>query len=133
MQIAVQTSDHAAAALVADLHASGLKKQTIRKTVNVLAMALDHARIQPNPARDRLTVKLPREERRHVEPPTAAHVEAVIRLLPRRYRLAPLVLDATGIRVGELDALLCGQRSHGPARRAGFRLSRPSVRGRGGA
>src|SRR6266536_2909868 len=40
------------AALVADLHAAGLKKQTIRKTVSVLAMVLDHARIDPKPARD---------------------------------------------------------------------------------
>jgi integrase len=96
------------AALVADLHAAGLKKQTIRKTVSVLAMVLDHARVEPNPARDRLTVKLPREERRHVEPPTAEHVEAVVRLLPRRYRLPVLVLDATGMRVGELEALLWG-------------------------
>ncbi len=96
------------AALVADLHAAGLKKQTIRKTVSVLAMVLDHARIEPNPARDRLTVKLPREERRHVEPPTADHVEAVVRLLPRRYRLPVIVLDATGMRVGELEALLWG-------------------------
>jgi hypothetical protein len=87
------------AELVADLHAGGLKKQTIRKTVSVLAMVLDHARVEPNPARDRLTVKLPREERRYVEPPTAEHVEAVIRLLPRRYRLPVLVLDATGMRV----------------------------------
>jgi site-specific recombinase XerC len=78
------------AALVADLHAEGLKKQTIRKTVSVLAMVLDHARIEPNPARDRLTVKLPREERRHVEPPTAEHIEAVVRLLPRRYQLPVL-------------------------------------------
>jgi integrase len=96
------------AALVADLHAAGLKKQTIRKTVSVLAMVLDHARIEPNPARDRLTVKLPREERRHVEPPTAEHIEAVVQLLPRRYRLPVLVLDATGMRVGELEALLWG-------------------------
>jgi integrase len=96
------------AALVADLHAAGLKKQTIRKTVSVLAMVLDHARVEPNPARDRLTVKLPREERRHVEPPTAEHVEAVVRLLPRRYRLPVLVLDATGMRIGELEALLWG-------------------------
>jgi hypothetical protein len=36
------------AALVADLHAAGLKKQTIRKTVSVLAMVLDHARVEPN-------------------------------------------------------------------------------------
>ena len=66
------------AGLVADLHAAKLKKQTIRKTVSVLAMVLDHARVTPNPARDRLTVKLPREERRQVQPPTAEHVKAVI-------------------------------------------------------
>jgi hypothetical protein len=89
--------------LVAELHAAKLKKQTIRKTISVLAMILDHAGIQPNPARDRLTVKMPREERRHVEPPTAEHVEAVVRLLPARYRLPVLVLDATGMRIGELE------------------------------
>jgi integrase len=96
------------AALVADLHVARLKKQTIRKTVSVLAMVLDHARVEPNPARDRLTVKLPREERRHVEPPSAEHVEAVVRLLSRRYQLPVLVLDATGMRIGELEALLWG-------------------------
>jgi len=96
------------AQLVAELHAAGLKKQTIRKTVSVLAMILDHVGVQPNPARDRLTVKLPREERRHVQPPTAKHVEAVVRLLPTRYRLPALVLDATGMRVGELEALTWG-------------------------
>jgi hypothetical protein len=42
------------AALVADLHAAGLKKQTLRKTVSVLAMVLDHAGIRDNPARDKL-------------------------------------------------------------------------------
>ena len=94
--------------LVADLHEQGLKKQTIRKTVSVLAMVLDHARMQPNPARDRLTVKLPHEERRHVQPPTAEHVEAVVRLLPTRYRLPTLILDATGMRIGELEALTWG-------------------------
>src|SRR6266511_2090099 len=96
------------AGLVADLHDAGLRRQTIRKTVSVLAMVLDHARVQPNPARDRLTVRLPREERRHVEPPSAEQVEAVTRLLPSRYRLPLLVLDATGMRVGELEALSWG-------------------------
>jgi hypothetical protein len=96
------------AALVADLHEAGLRKQTIRKTVSVLAMVLDDARVQPNPARDRLTVRLPREERRQVEPPRAEQVEAVVRLLPSRYRLPLLVLDATGMRVGELEALSWG-------------------------
>ena len=94
--------------LVGELHSTGLKKQTIRKTVSVLAMILDHAHVQPNPARDKQTVRMPREERRHVEPPTAEHVEAVVRLLPTRYRLPALVLDATGMRVGELERLTWG-------------------------
>lgn len=94
--------------LVSDLHERGLKKQSIRKTVSVLAMVFDHARVQPNPARDHLTVKLPREERRHVQPPTAEHIEAVVSLLPRRYRLPALTLDATGMRIGELEALTWG-------------------------
>jgi integrase len=94
--------------LVGELHAAGLKKATIRKNVSVLAMVLDHAGIQPNPARDRLIVKMPREERHQVQPPTADHVEGVVRLLPSRYRLATLVLDATGMRVGELEALTWG-------------------------
>jgi integrase len=98
----------AVAHLVGELHANGLKKQTIRKTVSVLAMVLDHGRVQPNPARDRLTVRLPREERRELRPPTADHVEAVVRLLPSRYRLPALLLDATGMRIGELEALTWG-------------------------
>ncbi|MDP9308347.1 MAG: hypothetical protein M3P15_08565, partial [Actinomycetota bacterium] len=94
--------------LVAELHAAGLRKQTIRKTVSVLAMVLDHAAIQPNPARDKLTVKMPREERRELRPPTAEHVEAVVHLLPARYRLPLLVLDASGMRIGELEGLTWG-------------------------
>jgi hypothetical protein len=82
---------------------AALKKQTIHKTVSVLAMVLDQARIQPNPARDKLTVKMPREERRELQPPTAEHVEAVVRLLPTHYRLPALVLEATGMRIGELE------------------------------
>jgi integrase len=94
--------------LVAELNAAGLRKQTIRKTVSVLAMVLDHGRVQPNPTRDKLTVRLPREERRELHPPTAEHVEAAVRLLPARYRLPALVLDATGMRIGELEGLTWG-------------------------
>jgi integrase len=74
----------------------------------VLAQVLAHAGVQPNPARDKQTVRLPREDRREVNPPTADHVEAVLRLLPRANRLPTLVLDATGMRVGELEALAWG-------------------------
>jgi integrase len=53
-------------------------------------------------------VKLPREVRPEVNPPTADHVAAVYRLLPRDYRLPLLVLDATGMRVGELESITWG-------------------------
>jgi integrase len=81
---------------------------SLAETISVLAMMLDHGRVQPNPARDKLMVKTPREERRELQPPTAAHVEAVVRLLPKQYRLPILVLDATGMRIGELEALTWG-------------------------
>ena len=53
-------------------------------------------------------MRLPREAKRELNPPTAAHVEAVYRLLPVAYRLPLLVLDATGMRVGELEPLTWG-------------------------
>jgi len=40
--------------------------------------------------------------------PAAAHVEAMLSALPPRFRLPTLVLDATGMRVGELEQLTCG-------------------------
>lgn len=88
------------AGFVAELHAAGLKRETIRKTLSTLAKVLDHAgrRGEANPARDRHTVELPYEERDEPKPPTAEHVLAVCRLLPTRYRLPLVMLDATGDR-----------------------------------
>jgi integrase len=96
------------AALVAELHEAGLKRESIRKTIATLAMIFDYAKVAPNPARDRNTVKLPREDKLELNPPTAEHVLAVHRLLAPAYRLPLLVLDATGMRVGELEALTRG-------------------------
>ena len=96
------------AAFVTDLHAGGLKRESIRKTLATLAMILDFAKIAPNPARDRTTVRLPREDRAELAPPTAEHVLAVHGALAHRYKLPLLVLDATGMRVGELEALAWG-------------------------
>jgi integrase len=86
---------------------SGLKRETIRKTVATLAMVFDFHGVSPNPARDK-RVRLPQEDKIEVNPPTAPHVVAVHRLLPRAYRLLLLVLDATGMRVGELESLVWG-------------------------
>jgi len=93
--------------LIAELHARGMARESIRKTKATLAMVLDFGGLKPNPARD-TSVKLPRDERAEVQPPTVSHVEAVLRLVPSGYRLPLLVLDATGMRVGELEALTWG-------------------------
>ncbi|MDX6479638.1 MAG: hypothetical protein QOG85_148 [Gaiellaceae bacterium] len=94
-------------ALVAKMHATGSKRETISKTVDALKMVLRFAEVDPNPADDD-RVKLPREAVEEIKPPTAAHVLAVFELLPTRYRLPLLVLDATGMRLGELAGLTWG-------------------------
>jgi integrase len=77
------------------------------KTLGAGAMALDHAAISPNPARDR-SIKLPREEPEQINPPSAADVEKVFRRVPAKHRLALLWLDWTGARVSSLDHTLVG-------------------------
>ncbi len=96
------------AGLVGGLAAEGYARESIRKSVTALAMVLDFAGVSPNPARDRVHVRLPRQEPEEPEPPTADQVEKVARLLTPSYRLALLVLDATGCRVGELEAARVG-------------------------
>ena len=46
------------AALVGDLAAAGKSRETIRKTLTVLSMVLDFVGVTPNPARDRVRVRL---------------------------------------------------------------------------
>jgi integrase len=91
--------------LVAKLAGDELARESIRKTVSTLAMVLDHDEISPNPARG---VRLPEKDVEEVRPPTADHVEAIASALATRYRLPVLALEATGMRVGELDALTWG-------------------------
>ena len=59
------------AELVAHLVDEGKARESIRKSVTALAMVLDFAEISPNPARDRVKVKLPLEEPEEPEPPSA--------------------------------------------------------------
>lgn len=90
--------------LIAELAAIPLARESIRKTLSVAAMVLDHEQVEPNPVRSPL-VKLPRGQRRHVTPPTAAHVLAVHAAIYAEYRLPLVVLEATGMRIGELELL----------------------------
>jgi integrase len=94
-------------AMVTELAGSGRKKETIRKSVKYLAAVLEENGIDPNPARSK-RLRLPHEEQEELNPPTAAHVEAVYRLLASSYRLPLLWLDWSGARVGSIDALQVG-------------------------
>jgi integrase len=96
------------AKLISALVEDGLARESIRKTLATLAMVFDFQGVQPNPARDRKTVRLPRDDRVEVDPPDVGAVLAVYGLLPTNYRLPLLALDATGMRVGELEALTWG-------------------------
>jgi integrase len=92
--------------LVARMAAQGYKRETIAKSVNALAQSFDYAGLDPNPARDKRRVRLPREEREEMQPPTADHVEAVYWTVPQQHRFALLWLDWSGARVGSVDGVL---------------------------
>jgi integrase len=119
------------AELVTALHAAGRKRETIRKSLTALAQVLDYAGVKDNPARDRVHVRLPRQEREEPSPPTADQIEAVLPLMPRQSALAVLVLDATGMRVGELEekGLRCGDLDEPNMR---WRIRRAVEKGRRG-
>jgi integrase len=122
---AIQASD--VADLVAKLAAQGKARESIRKSVTALAMVLDFASVAPNPARDRVTVRLPREEPEEPNPPSAAHVEAVYRLVPSRHRLALLFLDWSGARVSAIDTTLVSDYDE-PRRRVRLRAATTKTR-----
>jgi integrase len=119
------------AELVATMHAEGRKRETIRKSVTGLAQVLDFAGVTENPARDRIHVRLPREEREEPTPPAADQIEAALPYMPGLYALAVLVLDATGMRIGELEekGLLCGDLDEPNSR---WRIRRAVEKGRRG-
>jgi integrase len=119
------------AELVGTMHAEGRKRETIRKSMTVLAQVLDFGGVKENPARDRIHVRLPREEREEPTPPAADQIEATLPFMPRLYALAVLVLDATGMRIGELEekGLLCGDLDEPHSR---WRIRRAVEKGRRG-
>lgn len=101
--------------LVAALVAKGLKRETIRKTTNAIAMTLKYAG-RPWTESEKEQIRLPRGDTAQIVPPDADHLEAVLAILPTRYRLPLLVLDATGMRLGELEKLAWGEVDEGRGR-----------------
>jgi integrase len=82
----------------------GLKPSSVRRYMATLRLILDHANVDPNPARDS-RVKLPKIETATVEPPSAAQIDAILDHSPPRWRLPLRTLEQTGMRIGELAAL----------------------------
>jgi integrase len=111
---------------VARLHADGVARETIRKTLGAGAMVLDHAGVAPNPARDR-SIKLPRQEPEQINPPTAEHVAAVYRLIPSKHRLPLLWLEWSGARVSSIDLTLVSDYDE-PRRRVRLRAAATKTR-----
>jgi integrase len=115
------------AGLIATLTKQRLARNSIRKTLTALAMVFDHAGVTPNPARDRVTVKLPREEPEELNPPSAEHVETVYRLIPSKHRLPLLFLDWSGARVSAIDKTVVGDYDE-PRRRVRLRAATTKTR-----
>lgn len=88
--------------IVAHLTSQGLAPSTVADYMGTFRQVLDSLGIDPNPARH-TSVRLPRVERRVVSPPTRTHVHAMRRHLDGDWLLAFDLLEATGLRVGELQ------------------------------
>jgi integrase len=81
-----------------------LKPSTVRRYLATLRQVLDYADVTPNPARD-TRVKLPRQEREQITPPSARDVELIITNAPARWRLLLTTLAETGMRISEALAV----------------------------
>lgn len=98
---------------------TNLAASSVRLYVQVLAMVLDELDVD-NAARHR-SVRLPRVEVDEIEPPDSATILASLPKMTKRWRLAVVTLEQTGMRVGELTGL---QWSDVDTRQSRFRLTR---------
>ena len=95
------------AGAIADLAGRGLARASLRQHARGAAPGARPCRRRPEP-RTRPARAAAREVRPELDPPSAAAVESVIAACAPRYRLPLLVLEATGMRVGEVVALTWG-------------------------
>ena len=105
--------------------ADNLSPATVRKYLDVVRATLDYAERDPNPARNR-NVKLPRQEREEITPPTHAEFIALVDAIGPRYRLHVLLMEATGLRIAELVSLTWGDLN---AREGYVRVARNRTKG----
>jgi integrase len=80
---------------------------TVKTYWGPFAQLFDFSDIRPNPARDR-SIRKPRDVRSERVVMTLAQFRAMQAQLPDKYKLFYRVLEATGMRIGELVALTWG-------------------------
>jgi integrase len=101
-----------------------LKPSSVRRYMGTLRLIFDFAGVDPNPARDR-HMRLPANPRTEANPPTADQFIALLNAMPRRYWLPLVVLEQTGMRVGEAASLAWGDVDEQGSR---FRLRSANVK-----
>jgi integrase len=101
-----------------------LTPATLRRYLSTHRLILDFADVEPNPARDR-RLKLPTSDHVEVSPPTAGHLLALLDVTPARWRLPLIVIEQTGMTVGEIEALSWGDVDESGCQ---FRLRRRTVK-----
>lgn len=89
------------------LVAKGYAAGTVHTYFGPLAQVLDHLDIEPNPARHR-SVKLPKIERAEPTVMTLSQFRRILAKIGARWRLPLRVIEATGMRPGELMKLTWG-------------------------
>jgi integrase len=113
--------------LVVQLYGEGVAISHLRKVLQAVAMTLDHVGVEPNPARDKRVVRMPRGEQEQISPPSAAQILSIYRLLPSKHRLPLLFLDWSGARVSAIDLTLVGDYDE-PRRRVRLRATTTKTR-----
>jgi integrase len=83
----------------------GLAASTVRNTVTTLHAILDHAGVDPNPAKTGRLLRVPKRQRSAKYLPPRSDLAAVYALLPPRHADLVRLLEHTGLRVSEAVAL----------------------------
>jgi integrase len=102
-----------------------LASSSIVQYIGTLRQVLDYAGVDPNPARDRKRVRLPQVVTEEPNPPTAGQLLAILDKVPARWVLPLVVLEQTGMRIGEASRLTWGDVDVAESQ---FRLPRRSTK-----